>query len=186
MRREVSETGTPRTRGGHPFSQFVIYDRLGHSPYARGSSLRRGRGLLARHALPVRAGVIPAGRSTHGRRSCTPRTRGGHPPRRRGEWSCDPHSPYARGSSLRRLRRCPYVSALPVRAGVIPRRGAPGKREHGTPRTRGGHPLIAGTLPTDDAHSPYARGSSRVSGPLARIVSALPVRAGVIPKSARE
>ena len=172
---------TPRTRGGHPLAltHDTLMDR--HSPYARGSSHPMRRIRPSCGALPVRAGVIPVDRVPSGTRFGTPRTRGGHPFSLKSVTFVTTHSPYARGSSLPALARQAKERALPVRAGVIPTTRSSSRRCGGTPRTRGGHPLLGPERGKCGAHSPYARGSSPGVPRSPRSPRALPVRAGVIP-----
>ena len=158
LRRQVSLTGFPRTRGDVPVGNLERHFVGGLPPHARGCTLGLAAGSGDARASPARAGMYLGTGSGIRRRSSFPRTRGDVPvdaDAQRVEILLPPH---ARGCTpaSRRCRHRPPAS--PARAGMY-RQSAPGDAHVARfPRTRGDVPALALDALGYSELPPHARG----------------------------
>ncbi len=95
-----------------------------------------------------------------------------------------PSSPRSRGSSRLHSDASKRTSVVPALAGVIRRHHLPQPGQHGRPRARGGHPILAALAalaPLGTVSSPRSRGSSARGVPSDPRPDVVPALAGVIP-----
>ena len=149
----------PRSRGEHLLGHYVVRQRGGSSPLARGTRMHRLQTARACRFIPARAGntsmacawsIVPA---VH------PRSRGEHRSRARAAGCRNGSSPLARGTLEPRAHQGSRDRFIPARAGNTDSAASPSALKAVHPRSRGEHFIKSQEIQKIHGSSPLARGT---------------------------
>src|SRR5680860_11398 len=174
----------PRTRGGAPPCQRTYFADGTSSPHTRGCSARSCTVALRSVVVPAHAGVLRLGNNYNGCLWCRPRTRGGAPPRGRGDLGRGWSSPHTRGCSPAPEPEPDAFEVVPAHAGVLRPATNHGKTDLRRPRTRGGAPWAEAEAQANKQSSPHTRGCSHARVIVHGANQVVPAHAGVLPQAA--